>query len=227
MNKFNLIFLIFIFSFKVIDVFSQNTFKDTITIETIEINTNHKKPKVKKIVYGEKIKHFYLTGYETPRYYLIDSFPYGKVLEISLQAFNQKKYKGRFEGAGTRIKDLVFCDKTEHPVNIYEVVENNGVISLGKLLFTGNYLLPLDNARVEYKVRIDLSDLEIHTNRFFIELIDPQYSSDSDSCKIATYGFNIFENTNASYYFFDNTGNFFEKKGWGIQMDLKVLTREY
>lgn len=216
--------LLFATFFLAYNLNAQSTYKDTIIVlEQVEVSKKLKKPKIKKVVYGKKTNSYHIR-HIVPHYYLVDSFPMGKVLEISLNAFNQEKYKGRIA------KNQVYCEKkSEHPVNIYEVVENNGVISLGKLLFTDTYLLPPDNAKVKYKIKIDLSDLEIHTDRLLIELSNTVHFtvSPSDNCHISTLGFNTFQNPEGIYYIFDNEGNFIEKKGFSIEMDLKVFTRDY
>lgn len=207
--------------------YSQTAYNDTvIALDQVEIHKKVRKPKIKKIVYGKNINYFHFnrTDKGTNRYYyLIENFPFGEVIQFEFFAFNYKKYT-RLEN-GEKPKNTLFCSPEKHTVNVYEALEENGNLSLGKLLYSKDYLLPPENAKVEYKVTMDLSEIKHRSDKLFIQLVSPvDYPKD---CRLATLGLNILKDPKGIYYMFDEQGNFVEEKGFTIKMTLKVLTTEY
>jgi hypothetical protein len=207
--------------------YSQTAYNDTvIALDQVEIHKKVRKPKVKKIVYGKKINYFYFnrTDKGTNRYYyLIENFPFGEIMQLEFFAFNEEKYI-RLEN-GEKPKNTLFCNPEKHTVNVYEALEENGNLSLGKLLISKDYLLPPENTKAEYKVTMDLSEIKYRTDKFFIQLVSPL--DEPKDCRLATLGLNILKDPKGIYYMFDEQGNFVEEKGFTIEMTLKVLTTEY
>ena len=207
--------------------YSQTTYNDTIiSLDQVEIQRKVRKPKIKKIVYGKNINYFHFnrTDKGTNRYYyLIENFPFGEVIQFEFFAFNYKKYT-RLEN-GEKPKNTLFCSPEKHTVNVYEALEENGNLSLGKLLFSKDYLLPPENAKAKYKVTMDLSEIKYRTDKFFIQLVSPV--DEPKDCRLATLGLNILKDPKGVYYMFDEQGNFVEEKGFSVEMTLKVLTTEY
>lgn len=208
--------------------YSQTTYNDTIiSLDQVEIQRKVRKPKVKKIVYGKNLNQYHFNRtYEWKadrRYFLIENFPFGEIMQLEFFAFNEEKYI-RLEN-GEKPKNTLFCSPEKHTVNIYEALEENGNLSLGKLLYSNDYLLPPENAKVEYKVTMDLSEIKHRSDKLFIQLVSPvDYPKD---CRLATLGLNILKDPKGIYYMFDEQGNFVEEKGFTIEMNLKVLTTEY
>ena len=208
--------------------YSQTTYNDTIiSLDQVEIQRKVRKPKVKKIVYGKNLNQYHFNRtYEWKadrRYFLIENFPFGEIMQLEFFAFNEEKYI-RLEN-GEKPKNTLFCSPEKHTVNIYEALEENGNLSLGKLLYSKDYLLPPENAKVEYKVTMDLSEIKHRSDKLFIQLVSPvDYPKD---CRLATLGLNILKDPKGIYYMFDEQGNFVEEKGFTIEMTLKVLTTEY
>lgn len=208
--------------------YSQTTYNDTIiALDQVEVHKKVRKPKVKKIVYGKNLNQYHFNRtYEwvaDRRYFLIENFPFGEIMQLEFFAFNAEKYT-RLEN-GDKPKKTLFCNPEKHTVNIYEALEENGNLSLGKLLYSKDYLLPPENAKLHYKVMMDLSEIKHRSDKFFIQFVSPKgYPKD---CKLATLGLNILKDPKGIYYMFDEQGNFVEEKGFTIEMNLKVLTTEY
>lgn len=208
--------------------YSQTAYNDTvIALDQVEIHKKVRKPKVKKIKYGKNLNHLHFNRTyiwnANKRYFLIDNFPFGEVIQIEFFAFNKEKYI-RIEN-GEKPKNTLFCSPEKHTVNIYEALEENGNLSLGKLLYSKDYLLPPDNTKLHYKVTMDLSEIKYRTDKFFIQLVSPL--DEPKDCRLATLGLNILKDPKGIYYMFDEQGNFVEEKGFTIEMTLKVLTTEY
>lgn len=208
--------------------YSQNTLNDTvIALEKVEIHKKVRKPKIKKINYGKNINQYHFNRtYEWKadrRYFLIEHFPFGEIIQLEFFAFNQEKFN-RLQN-GEKPKNTLFCNPEKHTVNVYEALEENGNLSLGKLLFSKDYLLPPENAKAEYKVTMDLSEIKYRTDKFFIQLVSPV--DEPKDCRLATLGLNILKDPKGVYYMFDEQGNFVEEKGFSVEMTLKVLTTEY
>jgi hypothetical protein len=208
--------------------YSQTTYNDTIiALDQVEIQRKVRKPKVKKIVYGKNFDHYYFNRtyewYANKRYFLIENFPFGEIMQLEFFAFNKEKYI-RLEN-GEKPKNTLFCNPEKHTVNIYEALEENGNLSLGKLLYSKDYILPPENTKAEYKVMMDLSEIKYRTDKFFIQLVSPL--DEPKDCRLATLGLNILKDPKGIYYMFDEQGNFVEEKGFTIEMTLKVLTTEY
>ena len=208
--------------------YSQTAYNDTvIALDQVEIHKKVRKPKVKKIKYGKNLNHLHFNRTyiwnANKRYFLIDNFPFGEVIQIEFFAFNKEKFI-RIENR-EKPKNTLFCNPEKHTVKVYEALEENGDLSLGKLLFSKDYLLPPENAKAEYKVTMDLSEIKHRSDKLFIQLISPL--DEPKDCELATKGLNIHKNSEGVYYIFDDHGNFVEEKGFTIQMTLKVLTTEY
>lgn len=208
--------------------YSQTTYNDTvITLDQVEVHKKVRKPKVKKIVYGKNLNQYHFNRtYEwkaNRRYFLIENFPFGEIMQLEFFAFNYKKFT-RLEN-GEKPKNTLFCNPEKHTVNIYEALEDNGNLSLGKLLYSKDYLLPPDNTKLHYKVMMDLSEIKHRSDKFFIQLVSPV--DEPKDCRLATLGLNILKDPKGVYYMFDEQGNFVEEKGFTIEMTLKVLTTEY
>lgn len=208
--------------------YSQTTYNDTIiALDQVEIQRKVRKPKVKKIVYGKNLNQYHFNRtYEwkaNRRYFLIENFPFGEIMQLEFFAFNYKKFT-RLEN-GEKPKNTLFCNPEKHTVNIYETLEENGDLSLGKLLFSKDYLLPPDNTKLHYKVMMDLSEIKHRSDKLFIQFVSP--IDEPKDCRLATLGLNILKDPKGVYYMFDEQGNFVEEKGFTIEMTLKVLTTEY
>ncbi len=208
--------------------YSQTTYNDTIiSLDQVEIQRKVRKPKVKKIVYGKNLNQYHFNRtYEwkaNRRYFLIENFPFGEIMQLEFFAFNYKKFT-RLEN-GEKPKNTLFCNPEKHTVNIYETLEENGDLSLGKLLFSKDYLLPPDNTKLHYKVMMDLSEIKHRSDKLFIQFVSP--IDEPKDCRLATLGLNILKDPKGVYYMFDEQGNFVEEKGFTIEMTLKVLTTEY
>src|SRR5690606_14013114 len=155
--------------------YSQTTYNDTIiALDQVEIHKKVRKPKIKKIVYGKNLNHFYVNypyNYSGKQHFLIENFPFGEIIHLELFSFNYKTVTMN----SIKVQNIIVCNPKKHTDNIYESLEENGRLSLGKLLFSKEYLLPPENAKFEYKTTIDLSEIKYRTDKFFIQLVSPLY----------------------------------------------------
>src|SRR5690606_34096501 len=96
--------------------YSQTTYNDTvIALDQVEIHKKVRKPKVKKIVYGKNFDYYFNRPYEWAadrRYFLIENFPFGEIMQLEFFAFNKEKYI-RLEN-GEKPKHTLFCNPEKH-----------------------------------------------------------------------------------------------------------------
>lgn len=222
--------IVFFISILPLTVFSQNTYKDTIFLEQIVIEKSiGKKPKIKKVKFGQqskKEKVFFVDyKHKYNQYYLVQNFPYGKIQDISLY-FNNLNQINTFDGV--KRKNIIFCDKENHKVEIYEAVDLSGSYLIGEKVYENIFLLPITKKSSSLSsINIDLSHLNMTCGSFFIKIIPPTNTLNKQNCQRQTYGFLAYKDSEALFYGYNQDGNLSKGEGFGLEMDLKVLTREY
>lgn len=206
--------------------FSQNIYKDTITIEKIEINKKLKKPKIQKIKFRPKKANSLSSDYgHKYNHYLVQNFPYGKIQGIHLY-FNNLNRVSNFGGVKT--KDIVFCNKENYKVEVFKAIDFSEHILIGEKVYENTFLLPVsENSKLMSSISINLSHLDIICNSFFIKVTSDEIIFENQNCQRQTLGFLGYRNPESLYYTYDDSGNFTQRNGLGLQMDLRVLTREY
>ena len=206
--------------------FSQNIYKDTITIEKIEINKKLKKPKIQKIKFRPKKRNSLSSAYgHKYNHYLVKNFPYGTIQGIHLY-FNNLNRVSRFDGV--KAKNIKFCNKEKHKVEIFEAIDFSEHILIGEKVYENTFLLPVsEKSKSMSSITIDLSHLDMVCDNFFIKVTSDEIIFEEQNCQRQTLGFLGYRNPESLFYTYDDSGNFTQRNGLGLQMDLRVLTREY
>src|SRR5690554_5286766 len=210
-------------------VFSQNIYRDTIFLEQVEINKTLKKPKVKKVKFrqqSQKNKSFFVGHrHKYNQYYLVQNFPYGKIQDINLY-FDNLNQISSFNGV--KAKDIIFCDKESHKVEIYQTTDVSDNYLIGEKVYENTFLLPInEKSKLITSINIDLSHLDMICRSFFIKITPCDKTFDKQNCQRQTNGFLAYEDSEAFFYTYDKEGSLSKGGGFGLQMDIKVLTREY
>jgi len=224
--KNNRLLFLCIILFNLVQVsYSQETtdiYRDVITIEEVKIT--NKKPKLKTIKfkkpwYGIPFPEFYLEFYNHT--YLVKDFPFGKVEEIILHFVKNTNFLYPKEIKGKNNSEYKKNEKNPTPQKYKLIIyEANKDGNIGKQINSEDIEFTIiGNGRIVKKT-ISVSKYNLETDNFFIRLIPVEII---EKKRVAYSPILI----NGKEYFYVTDKDKKTKSGYGLKMDLKVLTKEY
>lgn len=198
------------------------TYRDTITIEEIKINS--KKPKLKTIkfkkpFYAIPFPEFYLEFYNHT--YLVKDFPFGKVEEIIVHFIRNTNFHHPEEIVGKNNSEYKKHEKNPTPqkykVIIYAVDNDNNI---GKQVNSEDIEFTVIGNKNIVKKTVFVSKYNLETDKFFIRLIPVELTEK----KRVAYSPILIRDEE---YFYISDKDKKIRSGFGLKMDIKVLTNEY
>jgi hypothetical protein len=220
--KIHILIIFFFLAFNY--TFSQETFKDTITLQEVKINK--KEPKLITLKQGkgkQKIGNgFFKTAPEQA--HLITELPYGTIQNIILHFMRMSMINKEGSIPTTKV------ESTTYELTLHEISSNK----IGKVINDTPILVKLPSSRKsEPSVTVDLSTLHLTTDKFFVVL---KRTSDLPCSECNFYIPMAYKSEKKLGYQGDIYNITLQEKStpavypsfyYGLLCEIKTLTREY